>query len=147
MYFSQTSGNVISLFDYTTNQFTNYPVPTPNSGPLGMRIAADGALWFTEFFANKIGRLNITTGTITEYPVPASGFGPAVMRAETEDRYLWFTALEGNGIGRVDEQTGDVVVYTNPAPLSFPTEDDTDSKGNVCECIPFTRFPDDLLTL
>ncbi|KAK3060181.1 hypothetical protein LTS18_009135, partial [Coniosporium uncinatum] len=65
MYFSQTTGNVISYFDYATEQFTNYPVPTPLAGPLGMIYAADSALWFCEFTGNKIGRLEPSTGRIT----------------------------------------------------------------------------------
>ena len=143
MYFSQTTGNVISLFDYETEQFTNYEIPTPLAAPLGMRLGSDGALWFTEFLANKIGRLDITTGNITEYDLPAAAFGPAVMRAETEGRYLWFTALLGNGIGRIDEQTGEAVAFTNPTPLSLPAEDDQDSDGNICASL----FPDLAITL
>ena len=132
MYFSQTTGNLINLFEYETERIINYPVPTPGAGPLGMIIGSDGALWFCEFFANKIGRLDIETGHITEHDLPLTAFGPAVMRAETEGRYLWFTALVANGIGRIDEQTGEVKVFTNPSPLSFPTEDTVDDKGNNC---------------
>ena len=133
MYFSQTTGNVITLFNYATEEFTNYPIHTPLAGPLGMIVGSDGALWFTEFLANKIGRLNQSTGSITEYDLPISALGPAVMRAETEGRYLWFTCLEGNAIGRIDEQTGESQIFTNPSHLSAPTEDTVDADGNICE--------------
>ena len=131
MFFSQTTGNVITFFNYETEQFKNYPVPTPESGPLGMIFASDNALWFTEFLANKIGRLNATDGTIKEYPLPASLAGPAVMRVETEGKYLWFTAFIGNAMGRIEMETGDVETFPNTEPPSFPAEDTLDSDGNV----------------
>jgi len=133
MFFSQTTGNVISLFDYKTTQIKNFEVPTPLAGPLGMRIASDGALWFTEQLANKIARLNATDGSVEEYPLPLSLITPTVMRAETEGRYLWFTATAANALGRIDIYTGETATFTNPSPLSAPAEDDTDSKGNVCK--------------
>jgi len=131
MYFSQTTGNVISYFDYATEQFTNYPVPTPLAGPLGMIYAADAALWFCEFTGNKIGRLDPSTGDITEYPLPLTCAGPAVMRAQSQDRYLFFTCLIGNAVGRIDMTNGDIKVYPNDIPLSFPAEDDIDSEGRI----------------
>jgi len=130
MFFSQTTGNVVSLFDYNEHNFQNFDVPTPASGPLGMRTASDGALWFTEFFARKIGRLNYTSGVITEYDLPVTLEGPCVLRVE-EGSSLYFTSEQGNSIGSIDTGTKEVAVYTYPVPLSFPTEDTQDSKGNV----------------
>jgi streptogramin lyase len=42
-----------------------FPIPTPNSQPLGITPGPDGALWFTENEGNKIGRIT-TAGAITE---------------------------------------------------------------------------------
>ena len=53
MFFSQTTGNVVSLFDYKTENFTNYPVPTMEGSPLGMNYFR-GYLWFAEFLGNKV---------------------------------------------------------------------------------------------
>jgi streptogramin lyase len=130
MFFSQVTGNTVSLFDYDTHDFQNFQPPTPLSGPLGMRTSTDGALWFTEFLARKIGRLNATSGQITEYPLPITLQGPSVLRVE-EGPYLYFTAQEGNGIGRIEKTTGQIDVYTYPVPLSLPTEDTQDNDGNV----------------
>ncbi|KAK5118828.1 hypothetical protein LTR62_000037 [Meristemomyces frigidus] len=133
MFFSQTTGNVISLFNYDSHTFQNYPVPTPLSGPLGMRLASDGALWFTEFIAQKIGRLNYTSGSITEYPIPTldlSLLGPAVLRVE-EDPYLYFTGFVGDGIGRIDIHSGEIDSFPYTVPAAFPAEDTQDPKGNV----------------
>jgi len=53
MFFSQTTGNVVSLFDYKTEKFTNYPVPTPEGSPLGMNFFK-GHLYFAELLGNKV---------------------------------------------------------------------------------------------
>ena len=49
VYFTQTTGNVITKFDYHTHEFTNFRVPTLLAVPLGIYYAADGGIWFLEF--------------------------------------------------------------------------------------------------
>jgi streptogramin lyase len=132
MFFTQTTGNALTFFDYKTEQFTAYQVPTPLALPVGVYVPEDGSVWICEFGGQKIARFNFTDATWKEYPVPLlGGLGPAVMRAETEGRYLWYTAFIGNSVGRVDMFTGEMKAFTNPSPLSFPTEDTVDSEGNV----------------
>lgn len=131
MFFSQTTGNVINLFDYESATYQTFEVPTPLAGPLGMIVASDGGLWFCEMLANKIGRLNATDGTFREYNLPLSLATPSVMRAETEGRYLWFTAIATNAIGRFDMQTGETKTYTDPRLLATPVEDTVDGNGNI----------------
>src|SRR5260370_21972743 len=47
-----------------------FPIPTPNSDPIGIAAGPDGALWFAEEnTSNKIGRIT-TTGVITEFAAP-----------------------------------------------------------------------------
>ena len=41
--------------------------PTPDARPIGITLAADGALWFCQNAGNRIGRIT-TTGAITEFP-------------------------------------------------------------------------------
>src|SRR5216683_3057420 len=48
--------------------FTEFPIPTLDSGPANITQGPDGALWFTEFSANKIGRIT-TSGVITEFDI------------------------------------------------------------------------------
>ncbi|SMR52136.1 unnamed protein product [Zymoseptoria tritici ST99CH_1E4] len=131
MYFTQTTGNVINLIDYATNEITTYNVPTPLAGPLGLIVASDGGVWFTEMLANKIGRLNPSDGTFKEYPLPPSLFTPSVMRAETEGRYLWFTAIATNSIGRIDILTGSTKTFTDSRLLATPIENTVDAQGNI----------------
>jgi len=47
----------------TAGVITEFPVPTPGGGPIGITAGPDGALWFTEFDGQKIGRLQLLAGT------------------------------------------------------------------------------------
>lgn len=131
MFFTQSTGNVVTYYEYATGLFTNFPIPTLLAGPLGMFYASDGGAWFCELLGQKIGRLDPKTGVITEYPVPASLLGPAVMRVETEGKYLWFTATVGNALGRLTMATGEFMAFTNTNLASLPSEDTLDGDGNV----------------
>ncbi|CZR69203.1 uncharacterized protein PAC_19103 [Phialocephala subalpina] len=108
MFFSQTTNNVILHFDYKTEEFTNWEVPTPLGGPVEIYYASDDGLRFCEFTGQKIGRLNATDGTFKEYPIPLTLLGPVVMRAETQGQYLWFAAFLANAIGRIDMYTREI---------------------------------------
>ncbi|GIZ39141.1 hypothetical protein CKM354_000253200 [Cercospora kikuchii] len=132
MFFSQTTGNVINLIDYETNEIQTWQVPTPLAGPLGMIVAKrDGNLWFVEMLANKMARLDVKTGKIDEWPLLPSLLTPSVMRAETENRYLWFTSIAGNAIGRFDMETKQSKAYRIPQPGATPIENTVDGKGNI----------------
>ena len=78
----------------TGGTFTEYTIPTPNSGPNSITVGPDGALWFTEGFAFKIGRIT-TAGQITEYNLPTQLREPHVI-ATGPDGALWFTAVLPN---------------------------------------------------
>lgn len=131
MYFTQTTANIVSFYEYSTKTFKNYKVPTLEGSPLGIIYASDGYAYFAEFLGNKIARLNPNTSEITEFPLPLSLAGPAVIRAETENKYIWFTAFIGNGIGRFELATGEITSYTFPSPAAFPAEDTIDSNGII----------------
>lgn len=53
MFFSQTTGDLITHLNYKTAEMTNYKVPTPLGGPLGM-IYYKNYLWFAEFIGQKV---------------------------------------------------------------------------------------------
>jgi len=74
-----------------------FPIPTPNSDPIGIALGPDGALWFAEEnVSNKIGRIT-TAGVITEYPATNPNVSGGI--AAGPDGNLWFT--EYNHIGRI----------------------------------------------
>lgn len=132
IYFTQTTANKVSFFDFSAETITNYDIPTPASMPLGMFFASDGKAYFAEFGAQKIGRLNPNTSEIEEFNVPLPALaGPAVIRVETEGRYIWFTAFVGNAIGRLDMETGEIVAYSNPSLGTFAAENTLGADGNI----------------
>jgi virginiamycin B lyase len=76
-----------------------FPLPTSNSGPTGITLGPDRALWFTELNANKIGRIT-RGGSFREFPIPTSASAPAGITSGP-DGALWFTEFDGNKIGRI----------------------------------------------
>ncbi len=102
----------------TAGHITSYPIPTANSGAIGLTVGPDGALWFTESTANQIGRIT-TAGVVTEYPVPTANSGPNAIAAGP-DGALWFTEYNANKIGRITT-AGHVTEYPIPTAGSQPT--------------------------
>lgn len=133
MWFTQTTANVLTFFEYSTGQMTSYEVPTPLSSPVGVYVVPSGDVWICEFVGQKIAKFDPTTKKWTEYPVPLTLLGPAVVRAFTGGQYLWFTAIDTNAIGRIDINTGAFKTYTDLANVGIPIEDTNDGKGNVCK--------------
>jgi virginiamycin B lyase len=97
---------------------TEFPIPTTNSGPSGITVGPDGALWFTEASGNNIGRIS-TAGIVTdEYPIPTTNSSPSGITAGP-DGALWFTEFNStsNGIGRIT--TGGVITQPSAGFRTF----------------------------
>ena len=71
---------------------TEYPLPTADSGPVGIAAGPDGNMWFTEAFGRRIGRIT-PAGAITEYPLPTVDSYPGGIAAGP-DGNMWFTDWE-----------------------------------------------------
>lgn len=97
----------------TQGVITEYVVPTPNSGPLGITSGPDGALWFTESNAGQIGSIT-TAGAITEYPIPNPNSAPFGI-TPGPDGALWFAESLGQKIGRITT-AGTITEYPLPSP-------------------------------
>lgn len=93
-----------------------YSIPTTNSGPGGITLGPDGALWFAEN-GGKIGRIS-TSGTIAETTIGSLREPWAV--ASGSDGALWFTEFSGGKLGRVT--TGGTLSqeYTLPTSNAYP---------------------------
>jgi virginiamycin B lyase len=97
--------------------FTEFPIPTVASQPLGIAPGPDGALWFVESAKSKIGRIT-TAGTVTEFNIPTASSG-AFTIAPGPDGALWFTERNANKIGRITT-AGVVTEYPVPTANSSP---------------------------
>jgi virginiamycin B lyase len=107
--------------------FNEFPIPTANSGPIGIAEGPDGNLWFTES-VGKIGRIT-PAGVITEFTVPTTGGGPDGITAGP-DGNLWFTEAEANKIGRITT-AGVITEFNIPTANSRPDSITTGPDGNL----------------
>ncbi len=88
----------------TGGTFTEYTIPTPNSGPNSITVGPDGALWFTEEFRVQ-DRADHDGGPDHGIQPPDPLREPQVI-ATGPDGALWFTAVLpnkalGSVIGRI----------------------------------------------
>ena len=69
IWISLPADNEILRFNTQTKNFTNYRIPTPNSGALGIAADNDGLIWFAEAGSGKLGSIDTNKNfKITEYP-------------------------------------------------------------------------------
>ncbi|KAH9828021.1 hypothetical protein Tdes44962_MAKER09499 [Teratosphaeria destructans] len=130
IYVTQTTGNAFSFFDFSSETFTTYAVPTPLSLPLGLFVASDGIVYIAEMLSNKILTFDPTTKAMNEYALPEPAQFPTVIRAE-QDGYVYFALFTGNGIGRINMQSHDIEIYHTNEPGGIGAEDTIDQYGGV----------------
>jgi streptogramin lyase len=82
------------------SQVTYLPIPTPESGPVGITVGSDGNLWFTEWSANKIANINPKNYSVHEFPIPTLNSYPQLI-TNGPDGNLWFTEIVGDKIGQI----------------------------------------------
>lgn len=88
----------IDRVDTATAAVRSYPIPTTESGPVGLVRGPDGALWFLERTTAKLGRLS-PGGVFKEWTLPDGAFPNRIIVGP--DHRLWFTELGTNQLGRV----------------------------------------------
>jgi streptogramin lyase len=111
--------------------FSEFPIPTPNSGPvptISMTAGSDGALWFTEGAANKIGRVTVS-GVVTEFAVLTADSLPCGI-ASGPDGNIWFTEARANRVGRITA-AGIMTEFLVPTPFADPAGITTGADGNL----------------
>ena len=109
---------------------TEFLIPTPESSPVGIAAAPDGALWFTEsdVNANKIGRIT-ASGAVTEFAIQTAGSQPSGIAAGP-DGALWFTESLGNKVGRITT-AGAITEFAIPTANSNPYGIAVGADGNL----------------
>ncbi|WP_018682895.1 virginiamycin B lyase family protein [Actinokineospora enzanensis] len=147
--------NKVATLDVDTHAFTQYPMPTPASFPVGVRTGSDGTIWVGEALGMKIARINPATGQITEYPLlgvdglltsilDGLGIGsignPLPMPgpiAEASDGNIYFAVSFpalfglGNQIARFDPVTHEVRMWPTPSSASYPCDINVHEPGSV----------------
>ncbi len=92
---------------YTQYVYTQYPLPTADSEPYRLVVAA-GQVWFTQRQGNRIGRLTIADGSLVEYPVPTAASQPTGIDVAPDGR-VWFAESAGNRLAVLTPATGTIV--------------------------------------
>ena len=84
---------------------------------MGIVVAADGTVWFTEYYDGRIGRLDPRTGAIREFPLPFNTGPWALIRGPRGS--FWFTERDSNAIGSIGAD-GTIRHYPIAAPSGVP---------------------------
>jgi streptogramin lyase len=99
---------------------SEFAVPTAASGPMGITVGADGALWFVENRTGRIGRVR-TDGLVTDYAAAPALSAPRDI-ASGSDTALWFTLPGSAHLGRMTTFTNESEYDTSAAGLTAPQQ-------------------------
>jgi streptogramin lyase len=127
MWFSEHAGNRIGRIT-PDGAITEFEIPTPDSQPRAIALAADGNIWFGMFAAGKIGRIT-PDGSITEFEIPTPDSGPRALAAGP-DGNVWFSQFRASKIGRITPD-GEIAEFPLPRPNSGPGDITVGTDGNL----------------
>ena len=106
VWFTEQAGNRIGKLDVATGAIQEFVIPTANSAPKGIGVAADGTVWFVESNGNQLGRLDPSNGAFTEflYATPNAQMEDLAIQADGNvwitapalDRVIFFRILRGD---------------------------------------------------
>jgi len=108
------SSSSVHTHAQSTVTFTEFPIPSANSGPICIKSGPDGNLWYIEEDANKIGRIT-PSGTITEFPIPSASYSNPTSITSGPDGNLWFTEDNLHTIGRITP-SGTITQFSASSP-------------------------------
>ena len=101
IWFTDARTNSLGKFDIKSNEIELFPIPTNDSGIMGLAFSPDKkVVWFTEIIGNKIGSLDIESKEITEYPT-GDNSGPTLLTFDSKG-VLWITLSYANSILKVE---------------------------------------------
>ncbi|MEK6680796.1 MAG: hypothetical protein AABY79_02390 [Nitrospirota bacterium] len=130
IWFAELLGNKIGRFSPAKEEFSEYSIPTPDSGPYNIAIDSKGDVWFTERNANKIGRFSVSAVSFREYTISTPNSKPAGIAIDQKNN-VWFTMADANKIGMLEPQAGKITEYNILTPTANPFDIAVDSKGNI----------------
>jgi virginiamycin B lyase len=107
LWFTEFAADKIGRIDPASGAIVEFALQRPAglppgvvaSGPQGITVGPDGAIYFTEAYSSRVGRIT-TAGAIQEYATPTPSSRPIGIAAGP-DGALWFTQFDTNGLGRL----------------------------------------------
>ena len=85
LWFGENNGDRIGMFDTRTEQFQEWPAPTPGAWPYDVTADKNGEVWSGGEYNDRILRLDPKTGQFTEYLLPALDQRPPGLRRQFDD--------------------------------------------------------------
>lgn len=111
----------IAHFDPKTVTYSEYPTPTPMSGPRRGQIDGKDRLWAAEFYAGQVAMFDPETKTIKEYPLingnkpyTAPYAEPYTASADSKYEIVWTNDFSSSRLYRIDMNTGKSTEYMTP---------------------------------
>jgi streptogramin lyase len=126
VWFTTDAGGLASL-DPPSNTVAVQTLP-PGAKALGVTVAPDGKVWFTDVGTPAIGVLDPVTGDVRLWPIPG-GVQPLELLVEAGGN-VWFIDREGDLVGFLRPGANEFVLYRLPAG-SFPVDLELSADGSV----------------
>ena len=119
-------GAKIGIFDPKTEKFTEYPTPTPESGPRRGEVDAKDRVWVGLYWAGRIAMFDPSKGEVREFPLipEVKPFGapflaPYSVSVDDKNQSAWTTDFNSSRIYRLDMNTGQSTEYFMPQPYEL----------------------------
>ena len=113
-FFTLQNSNMVGRLNPETGDIKLITSPVPNSKPYGIKVAADGAIWWSCNGAPCLFRMDPATMELKEYKLPLGG--TTVRRLDiAEDGMIWYVNSGKGRIGRLDPKTGQATEWDSPS--------------------------------
>lgn len=119
-FFTLQNSNMVGRLNPETGDIKLITVPIHDAKPYGIKVAADGAIWFACNGAPCLFKMDPATMELKEYKLPLGG--TTVRRLDiAEDGMIWYVNSGKGRIGRLDPKTGQATEWDSPSgPRSHP---------------------------
>ena len=96
------AGKLIKV-DYRNGNFTEFSLPSPDSGPYSVDVdTKQNLVWISESFSDKIARFDPRTNTFVELPVPSADSDLRRIELDpTNPNRVWWAGGQAGKIGYI----------------------------------------------
>lgn len=119
----------LAHLDQNGQLIEEYALPE-ESFPIGIALAENGNVWYSDALRNVIAEINLPTKQITEYPIPTPSSWPFFLAINKKGE-IWYTERSGNKVGKFDPRTKEHTEYSVSTPYSQPAGLTITPQGDV----------------
>jgi virginiamycin B lyase len=120
LFFTLQNSNMVGRLNPETGEIKLITSPVRDSKPYGIKVAADGSIWWACNGAPCLFKMDPATMELKEFKLPLGG--TTVRRLDiAEDGMIWYVNSGKGRIGRLDPKTGQATEWDSPSgPRSHP---------------------------